>query len=272
MNALRQDRSNDGLLVLRSPRLEASGFRHAFSTAKGPGDAPFDLSQPGTSRLGIDAETTAKALDRFATEALGPGRLGIATQVHGVDVVDADRAAEAEADAVIAEPIRTEDQAGLPWCAGVRTADCVPILLACPRTGRVAAVHAGWRGLVADVLGEAIRAMANRGCRPVEIEAAIGPAIGVEDFEIGPEVADRLRNTGLGSVVFDRSPRPHADLHAAARIRLQDAGVRESAIDGLPFSTASSRDFFSHRRESGLTGRHIAAIRPRFPLEDRHRI
>lgn len=267
MNVLRQDRSNDGLLVLRSPRLEMLGFRHAFSTAKGPGKVPFDLSQPGTSRLGIESEITAKALERFATEAFGPGRLGIATQVHGAVVVDADRAAGAEADAVIAEPTPSAET-GSPWIAAVRTADCVPVLLACPRTGRVAAVHAGWRGLVADVLGAAIRSMSARGSRPEEIEAAIGPAIGVEGFEIGPEVADRLRETGLGSAVIERSPRPHADLHAAARIRIQDAGVRESSIDGLPISTEASADFFSHRRDAGLTGRHLAAIRPRFELEE----
>ncbi len=267
MYGLRQDRSHDGLLLLRSPRLEALGFRHAFSTARGPGDAPFDLSKPGTSRLGIEAEASANALHRFATEACGPGRLGIANQVHGVAVVDVDRAAEADADAVIAEPIRTEDRTGLPWIAAVRTADCVPILLACPRSGRAAAVHAGWRGLVANVVGTAIRRMVDRGSRADEIEAAIGPALGIEGFEIGPEVALRFRESGLGGVVRAGSPKPHADLHAATRIRIAQAGVRESSIDGLPLATEASSDFFSHRRDAGLTGRHVSAIRPRMELE-----
>ena len=262
MNRLRPDERQDGMILLRSARLESIGIRHAFSTARGPGGRPLDLSTPGSSRLGTPSEVLQADLDLFAA-AVAPGaRLGTPQQVHGADVIDV-RSAAADADIVIAEPLENAHQP--IWMAGVRTADCVPILLACPASGRVAAVHAGWRGLVADAPAAAIEEMRVRGSMPEDLHVAIGPAIGLDRFEIGPEVATVLRECGLDSAVQDREPRPHADLHHAARLRLLAAGVRESFVDGVGECPASSSRFFSHRRDHGNTGRHLSVIIPRTP-------
>ena len=260
MNRLRPDEGHDGMILLRSGRLESIGIRHAFSTARGPGGRPLDLSAPGSSRLGTPSEVLQADLDLFAA-AVAPGaRLGTPQQVHGADVTDVRSAAGAEADIVIAEPL--EDARQPIWMAGVRTADCVPILLACPMSGRVAAIHAGWRGLVADAPAAAIAEMRVRGSRTEDLHVAIGPAIGPDRFEIGPEVATVLQECGLDAAVRDREPRPHADLHHAARLRLLAAGVRESFVDGVGECTASSSRFFSHRRDHGNTGRHLSVIIP----------
>ena len=73
----------------------------------------------------------------------------------------------------------------------VRTADCVPILYADPRTGAVAAVHAGWRGTVAGAASRMVEVLAARfGSRPEDLIAAIGPCVGPESYEVGQEVVD----------------------------------------------------------------------------------
>ena len=149
----------------------------------------------------------------------------------------------------------------------VRTADCVPVLLADPRSGLVAAIHAGWRGLELDVVGATIRRVVDRGIRTDDLIAAIGPAIGPNAFEIGPDVAARLTEAGLGSAVIPGDPRPHADLHLAARILLHDAGVGESRIDGHPICTHDDPRFFSYRRSGNRAGSHLAAIQAGTGLE-----
>lgn len=253
MPALLEVRLPDGTLILRSPLLAACGFDHAFSTAVGPDDTVFDLSSPGHSPRDTPPETLQSAIDRFVATVAAGTTIATTRQVHGDAVTTADRASDAEADAIAShDPTRL---------VAVRTADCVPILLGCRRRGVVAAIHAGWRGLVNDVLAAAVRHLVDDGADPADLVAAIGPAIGVEAFEIGPEVAEAFRAAGLASAIHDRTPRPHADLHAAARARLLNAGLSENAIDGSPVCTASDRRFFSHRRDDGRTGRHLSAIR-----------
>lgn len=253
MSDLLEVRLPDGTLILRSPLLTACGFDHAFSTAIGPDDAAFDLSSPGHSPLDTPAAELRAALARFVELVAAGTTLATARQVHGDTVTTADRAADAEADAIAGD-----DPSRL---VAIRTADCVPILLGCRRRGAVVAVHAGWRGLVADVPAAAVRHLTAEGSEPTDLVAAIGPAIGVDAFEIGPEVAAAFRTAGLDAAVVDRTPRPHADLHAAARRRLREAGLADEAIDGAPTCTASDARFFSHRRDAGRTGRHLSAIR-----------
>lgn len=255
MNALRDHRLPDGTLLLRSTMLESSGFPHAFSTAIGPDERPFDLSRPGHSPMETPKPRLEEDLRRFAAAISSEAILASPRQVHGIEVVAACDADELEADSV-----RSSDP---DLIAAVRTADCVPILVACARRNEVVAVHAGWRGLVADAPGHAIRELVDRGSRPEELLAAIGPAIGVEAFEIGTEVADRFESADLGLAVRVEHSRPHADLHLATRRRLLGAGIPASRIDGDPACTATSRRFFSHRRDEGRTGRHLAGISPR---------
>ncbi len=129
---------------------------------------------------------------RFARSlGLSRNRLFEQRQVHGTDVrvvseTDAaDTFAELEGDALIT---RAEG-----YAVAARTADCVPILIAHPPSGHVAAVHAGWRGAVAGILPRAIASLAHD---PSELIVALGPHIRVEAFEIGEEVAAEMRAGG----------------------------------------------------------------------------
>ena len=253
MNSLHSKIFADGTEVLQSSLLARHRFPHAFSTRIGPGSGTFDLARPGESLLCTSDEVLRANLARFS-RVLGLDALEVATarQVHGTAIVDGSLAEAAEADVLVSDaPYRA---------VAVRTADCVPILLACRRTRIVAAVHSGWRGLVADAPGAAVSHMESLGADRRNILAAIGPAIGVERFEIGSEVADEFVESGLGGCLRTGSPRPHADLFDAARRRLLDAEISIDSIDGAPCCTSMDPRFFSHRSDFGRSGRHLSGI------------
>lgn len=259
MPELREDIADDGTVCLRSTQLETAGFHHAFSTRLGPGSDPFDLSRPGFSPIDTPIAVSRSNLARFA-RLLDPRqpnrRIASPRQVHGRQVVDADVADDSEADAVISEHRNT--------IAAIRTADCVGILLACPDSGLVAAIHAGWRGLVADAPAAAVNLLCERaGSTPRRLLAAIGPAIGPEVYEVGPEVASEFENSGLAPCVLTGWERPHLDLHQAARIRLIDTGIPAEQVDGKPLCTHQDGRFFSYRGEGPQSGRMLAGISPR---------
>ena len=132
----------------------------------------------------------------------------------------------------------------------IRTADCLPILLADRDTGAVAAVHAGWRGTAGDIVGLALRRMiVDLKANPRSIVAAIGPGIGKCCYEVGLDVALKLRETRAGKV----------DLAENNRRQLIAAGVRE--IDVISLCTFCEADtFFSYRREAEQAGRMISFI------------
>lgn len=167
-------------------------------------------------------------------------------QVHGCGVADADGAsALCEADASVARsPGRV--------CA-VMTADCLPILL-CDEAGtRVAAVHAGWRGLAAGVVDGAVTAL---GASPSALLAWLGPAIGPDAFEVGAEVRERFVANDPGNESAFRELNGGkwlADIYRLARRRLARLGV--ARVFGGGHCTASEPErFFSYRRD-GVTGR-----------------
>lgn len=142
---------------------------------------------------------------------------------------------------------------------GVRTADCVPILLADPRTRAVAAIHAGWRGTVQRIAAKAVAEMtAKFSTNPREVVAAIGPAIGPCCYEVGAEVAALFRDwfperRDLGGV-------SHLDLAEANRRQLMAADVAPERIWVAGVCTCCSGDeFFSWRRERQRTGRMLNA-------------
>lgn len=172
-------------------------------------------------------------------------------QVHGTTVVEADSAqGNPEADAALARmPGRV--------CA-VLTADCLPLLL-CDAGGTiVAAVHAGWRGLCAGVIEQALRAM-NRPART--LLAYLGPAIGPAAYEVGAEVRAAFIATdpeaGAGFAP-GQAGKFYADLYALARARLARSGV--TGVYGGDYCTYTERErFYSYRRD-GVTGRMASLI------------
>jgi YfiH family protein len=168
------------------------------------------------------------------------------------------------ADAVVAE------QAGV--AAGVRTADCVPILLADPVAGRVAAVHAGWRGVVAEIVVRAVERLVARGSSKTALLAAIGPHIGPEAFEVGEDVASELDRASNPSAVL-RSPgrKPRVALAHILQAQLHRAGLRPDNIEQLPGCTLRDADrFFSYRRDGKQSGRMLSVISPRAVATSEH--
>lgn len=167
-------------------------------------------------------------------------------QVHGARMVDAARAgADTEADGCVA--------AARGQVCAVLTADCLPILL-CDRAGtRVAALHAGWRGLAAGIVEAGVRAMRTPG---EGLLAWLGPAISQAAYEVGEEVrAAFVRADAGAAAAFVPSPRGRwqVDLYALARARLRAQGV--TAVYGGEYCTATRSDLFYSYRRDGATGR-----------------
>ncbi len=140
---------------------------------------------------------------------------------------------------------------------GVRTADCVPLLLADPATQTVAAVHAGWRGTAQNIAETAVQHMGREfGVHPGNLLAAIGPCIGKCCYEVGPEVEQQFV-----SLFPEGNATGHVDLAEANRRQLLAAGVAEANIDVSPFCTmCNGQDFESYRRDAAAAGRMVAAI------------
>jgi YfiH family protein len=142
----------------------------------------------------------------------------------------------------------------------VRVADCVPVLLSSGDGRVIAAVHAGWRGVIAEVVPNALATM-----RCLNAVAAIGPSIGFEHFEVGPEVLAEFAGVFGGDAPIRRRDdgKGHVDLRAAIRLQLLHAGVADDRIDVSDRCTfRDAGEFFSHRRDRGVTGRMAAIIAP----------
>ncbi len=202
-----------------------------------------------STRVGDDPRAVAE--NRARARAALPADPKWLHQVHGVDVVQAERAdADTCADAAFT---RATDVV----CA-VQVADCLPVLL-CDREGTsVAAAHAGWRGLAAGVLERTVAALESP---PEALLAWLGPAIGPRAFEVGADVLDTFTGADPEAAVAFQAVREGkwlADLYALARRRLAHAGVW--AVYGGGFCTAGEpARFFSHRRDR-VTGRQAAFI------------
>jgi hypothetical protein len=171
-------------------------------------------------------------------------------QVHGTAVVDLDRDQGRTGDAVVT---RTPGRV-----AGVLTADCLPVFFADRQGHAVGVAHAGWRGLAAGVLEATLEAL---GCPADEVRAWMGPAIGPEVFEVGPEVREAFlaADGGAGPAFRPHGPQKYmADLYALARRRLERAGTGQ--VSGGGFCTLRDPErFFSYRRckASGRMGSFI---------------
>jgi len=142
----------------------------------------------------------------------------------------------------------------------VRTADCLPILIADPRRRAVAAVHAGWRGTAARVSVKAVEALGSHfGCRPDDLAVAIGPGICAGCYEVGAEVARQFRD--WDSTLGDVSGPVALDLAEINRLQLMGAGVRADKVHlGAPCTACSHTEFHSYRRDGSSAGRMLSAI------------
>lgn len=246
-----------GITLLQSGLLKKAGFQHAFSTRTGGvSEAPFaslNLGQAAAEGLPDPLDNIEENLRRFvAATGLLERRLVRLRQVHGCvvhEVSDEEVQPLSCADASVSN---------CPRCSLiVRTADCVAILLACPRTNSVAAVHAGWRGLVAGVVGATISKLGSRfGVAPRDLVAAIGPAISAESYPVGPEVTAAFQAAGLGQcALYGR-----VDCGGAAAAQLLAAGVRESHIDRSSLCTYAEKELFHSARRDGARSGRLGAL------------
>ena len=263
MGMLQRRTTSQGLVFYVSPLLESIGVKHAFSTRIGgvsPG--PFDsmnLGNPGGCEIQDEDERIAENYRRLQS-AIGCAellRLSV-HQVHGGIVASAMRGEMFE-NGIKADAIVSDDPERL---AAVRVADCVPVLIAGKDGSIVAAIHAGWRGVIAGVVANAINKMSGR-VRPESLIVAVGPGISEEAFEVGPEVVDEFQKAFGSDAPARRTPdgKGRVDLQRAILIQLAKAGIPLNQIDTTDRCTFRDRDeFFSHRRDKGITGRMAALI------------
>lgn len=147
-------------------------------------------------------------------------------------------------------------------CIGVSTADCVPLLLHDPESGTIAAVHAGWRGMVQRIPQHALAAMQRLGANVQTTRALIGPSISVASFEVGNEVVQAFIDEGFPfAIVAQHYTRPHIDLWGACSYLLEEAGLplEHLLIAGVD-SYAQADSFFSARRLGLHSGRTYTGI------------
>ena len=262
-------REREGVKVLVCRPLEEAGFVNGFSTRLGGVSSIKSEADAGELNLaGFDQDTAENIHEnrrRFLNVFDGEFKLASVWQVHGNgvkwvrDMADADNSEE-KFDALISD---------LPGILiGVKTADCVPVLIGDPQNNAFAAVHAGWRGTSASIVDKAIEMMQQRfGTRPENLVCAIGPAALCGNYEIGQDVIDAFAAEIPDHEKYLRATRDgHAmiDLRMANADQLIRSGVGPANIFRAPFCTMESTDlFFSYRVEKaiyGKTGRLMSVI------------
>jgi YfiH family protein len=214
--------------------------------------SPYDSFNLG-DHVGDDPAAVAANRERLAREIGVPGgQLVWMTQVHGTGVAiveDAEENPVADVDALVtATP-------GLVLC--VLVADCVPVLLADPVAGVVAAVHAGREGVRRGVVPAALAAMTRLGARPADVEALLGPAVCGLDYEVPAAMQAEVARVAPAGAVRTRQGTPGLDLRAGIAEGLRGAGVRQVVHD--PRCTVEDSRLFSHRRD-GVTGRQAGVV------------
>jgi polyphenol oxidase len=248
---------------LESVLLRDAGFRHAFFTRNGGVSAGAYASLSFSVAAGDSVTNVRQNLERAGTElGVNPESIHFLSQVHGrttrvlVGGEKQTNVIELEGDALISEAANLA-------CA-VRSADCVPVLLADRRGGAVGAAHAGWRGAAQGVVTSAVQAL--RDLTPdADLIAAIGPHISQVAFEVSPDTAEAILAASHDPGIVDRSrEKPHVDLRRMLRAELRSLGLADSAIDDVWGCTVSEPTrFFSFRRDGKHSGRHLSAIVPR---------
>jgi polyphenol oxidase len=185
-------------------------------------------------------------------------------QVHGTEVICSDEprplnALHQKADAILTD--RPE------ITLFMRFADCVPILLFDPVRSVIGIAHAGWQGTVNKILDVTLKTMQlHYHSNPEDVIAGIGPSIGVDHYQVGPEVIEQVK-VSFGSDASELLKRYngsiHFDLWEANRLILEQCGVRNIQVAGV-CTASNTSDWYSHRAEKGKTGRFgaILALKP----------
>ncbi len=236
--------------------------RHAVFTRRG------GISRPPFDSLNLSVSVPDAEEDVYANRAAAYGATNRSSDtlvhahlVHGADVALVSQADQGRYVGPVDGLITAEPGCGLT----MNYADCAPIFLYDPRHQAIGLGHAGWKGAVADLPGALARAMTQAfGSRPAELVAAIGPTIGPCCYEVGQPVLSAVRDAfpradDLLQPAAGRDDKRYFDLPLANARRLAAAGVQH--VETAELCTACRTDlFFSHRAESGQTGRFGAVF------------
>ena len=228
------------------------GVVAGFTTRHGGvSDKPYDSLnfgyQSGDARSSVEQNHSIL----YASIEAESENVAFMNQVHSATVALVDSAGVSmETDGIVST------RPGL--LLGVKCADCIPLLLADEGGNVVAAVHCGWRPLVAGIVERAIPMITALSGKPAsKIHAAIGPAAGPCCYEIGPDVADRLHRES----VIERDGSLYGDLRQELRLRLNKLGVFSDTIETVEQCTICNPDkYYSYRRDGAESGRMLGFI------------
>jgi len=245
------------LQLIESELFSSIGVRAFFTDRRGGvSHPPYDTLNFGQD-IGDEQHAISTNIERLIQQAGLNSPPHQAKQVHGKEhlvchgegFVHSD-----EADILITSESNTP--------VAVRTADCLPVLLADPIAKVIAAVHAGWRGTAQRVVVKAIELMQKKGATLDNIHATLGPSIGACCFEIGIEACNQLvASTEHASLAIVQREKIHADLSAINIMQLKETGILDEQIESKHSCTQCHPElFYSYRRDQGQTGRHLAVV------------
>jgi YfiH family protein len=249
---------------LQSSLLEKAGFRHAFFSRRGGVSAGPYESLNFSVTVGDDPDNVARNF-ALAAKALcvEDPRIFFLSQVHGAvarvlggsEELDAIRLLEGDALASVRSDL----------ACSVRTADCLPILVADRRSGAATAIHAGWRGIVRGVVEAGVESLRDVAAGETELVVAIGPHIRERAFEVSEDVALELEaSSPVGGVVDRTRAKPHVNLVGIVRGKLARLGIPAESVDDVGGCTLTEPErYFSFRRDGRVSGRLLSAIVPR---------
>ena len=284
--------TGNALEILRAPSLAALPWLvHGFSTRRGGVSTCYGGRSLNLGLTPADSKENVARNRTLFLEALGAASQNSGDMWPLVQMKQMHSAVVHRVSAPPREPLAGDgiitDTPGL--LLAIKTADCVPVLVADVKRRVVGAFHAGWRGTAARIVEKGVGEMRRQfGSLPRDLRAAIGPSIRRCCYQVGPEVRAEFDSqfpysADLFEEVFDADaihvrypmlfltarapghselgPELHLDLVEANRRQLEDAGLRAEHISIVDGCTAcDTTRFFSHRAEFGKTGRMMAAI------------
>lgn len=255
-------RDTDGVRALVCAPLEQDGFVNGFSTRLG---GVSDMPHDALSLAGFNDDRAENILEnrrRFLKLFPGEWSLAGCWQVHGADarvvnsIEEAKPAEDQVGDTIYCDVIVSNASGVL---AGIKTADCVPILIGDPVTRSFAAIHAGWRGTLATAVIVGVERLVHEyGAKPADMRAAIGASAGPCCYEVGAEVIDAFTAKFGDDGLFMPTRPGHAkiDLPKVNADQLISVGVPAEKIHVAPICTMCRTDlFFSYRKEKSLLGK-----------------
>jgi len=252
---------NQGLRYFTFSSFPQEQLVHAvFSRKGGVSPEPWNSLNVGGTVGDERARVVENRLRSFNAVDRDPHSMFDVWQVHSADVIIANSPhnfspPEYQADAIITDNPEVT--------LFMRFADCTPILLFDPVNYAVGIAHAGWMGTVKQVASATVDALrAAFGTQPSDIIAGIGPSIGADHYQIGPDVTTRVKEAfheDANRLLIRREDGVYFNLWEANKISLAKAGVKQIEISGL-CTACHPDDWYSHRAQKGKTGRFGAII------------